>query len=230
LGQWAAEVMRGFGYASLLACMVVVSSVTANAESAHPPAPSLLAPQQRTSLPETLHSSWAAVGPVTSVPSGWIDLCERYIGECDTPRLAPVDVDLTPAGYDVLDRVNRWVNETIEPMRAIDHWGVINQWDYPVDGKGDCNSYALLKRKILLEKGFPRQALLMTVVRDLNGDGHMILTVKTNKGDLILDNLVDEVRVWNDTGYRFIKRQTQEDPNVWVAVGDAAPQVETRLR
>jgi predicted transglutaminase-like cysteine proteinase len=203
--------------------MVIASRVVANADSAHPPAPALLAAhQQRAVLAEMLQSSWAALGPITSVPSGWIDLCERYIGECDTHRLAPVDVDLTSAGYEVLDHVNRWVNEAIEPISAMDHWGVINQWDYPVDGKGDCNSYALLKRKILLEKGFPRQALLMTVVRDLNGDGHMILTVKTNKGDLILDNLVDDVRIWNSTGYRFVKRQTQEDPNVWVAIGDPA--------
>jgi predicted transglutaminase-like cysteine proteinase len=35
----------------------------------------------------------------------------------------------------------------------------------------------------------------------------------------------DEVKLWDRTGYRFIKRQSQEDPNVWVSIGNptAAP-------
>jgi hypothetical protein len=41
----------------------------------------------------------------------------------------------------------------------MEHWGVIEQWDYPADGKGDCEDYALFKRKILVDEGFPRQAL-----------------------------------------------------------------------
>ena len=69
-----------------------------------------------------------------------------------------------------------------------------------------------------MEKGFPRQALLMTIVRDHNDQGHAILTVKTNSGDFILDNLTDEIKPWEATGYRFVKRQSQEDPNVWVVI------------
>jgi predicted transglutaminase-like cysteine proteinase len=65
-----------------------------------------------------------------------------------------------------------------------------------------------------MEKGFPRQALLMTIVRDHNDQGHAILTVRTNSGDFILDNLTDEIRPWEATGFRFVKRQSQEDPNV----------------
>jgi predicted transglutaminase-like cysteine proteinase len=101
----------------------------------------------------------------------------------------------------------------------LEHWGtIIDHWDYPTDGKGDCKIYALEKRRLLIEKGIPRQALLMTIVRDRNGMGHAILTVKTDKGDLILDNLTDEVLPWEATGYRFVKRQSQEDPNVWVSI------------
>ena len=77
----------------------------------------------------------------------------------------------------------------------------------------------------MLDAGFPRQALLMTIVRDLEGNGHTILTVKTDKGDFILDNMVSEVRLWDETGYNFVKRQSQTDPNVWVSInlrGDAA--------
>ncbi len=48
------------------------------------------------------------------------------------------------------------------------------------DGYGDCEDYALLKRKMLMQAGWPREALLMTVVRDKKGEGHAVLTVKTD--------------------------------------------------
>jgi len=65
----------------------------------------------------------------------------------------------------------------------MEHWSVIDQWDYPSDGKGDCEDFALFKCKILIGEGFPRQALLMTVVKDEHNEGHAILTVKTNAGE-----------------------------------------------
>ena len=73
-------------------------------------------------------------------------------------------------------------------MTDMDHWGVVERWNYPDDGYGDCEDYALLKRRMLIEAGWPREALLMTVVRDKRGDGHAVLTVKTDKGEFILDN------------------------------------------
>jgi predicted transglutaminase-like cysteine proteinase len=60
-------------------------------------------------------------------------------------------------------------------------------------------------------------------VRDKNGDGHAVLTVKTDKGEFILDNQNADIVLWSDTGYRFVKRQSQQDPNVWVALGDPRP-------
>jgi predicted transglutaminase-like cysteine proteinase len=164
-------------------------------------------------------SSAAPTGKETSVPYGWVDFCQRYRGECDGPDLSPADVNLTPKAMKEIERVNQWVNANVTPMSDMDHWGVIDQWDYPTDGKGDCEDYALLKRKLLIEEGLPRQALLMTVVKDLNNEGHAVLTVKTNKGDFVLDNMRDDVRPWTQTGYRFVKRQSQENENIWVSIG-----------
>ena len=111
-------------------------------------------------------------------------------------------------------------------MSNLDHWGtLLDHWDYPLDGRGDCKVYALYKRKLLMDMGFPRQALLMTIVKDLEGEGHAILTVKTDHGDFILDNLTDEIRSWDATGYTYLKRQSQEDPNVWLSILPPAPQV-----
>ena len=160
-----------------------------------------------------------AVGKRSLVPYGWVDFCSRYKGECETGQQEAMDVNLTPETLKIIRQVNAWVNGNIKPMSDMDHWGVIDQWDYPTDGFGDCEDYALLKRRLLMDEGFPRQALLMTIVKDEHGEGHAILTVKTNRGEYILDNLADEVKPWTQVPYRFVKRQSQTDQNVWLDIG-----------
>ncbi len=164
-------------------------------------------------------SSFAALGPETSIPFGWVDFCSRYRGECPEETTAPRDIDLTAAAQRRIARINAWVNKRIDPVTDKDHWAAADAWDYPTDGKGDCEDYALLKRRMLMEAGFPREALLMTVVKERNGDGHSVLTIRTNRGEFVLDNLTDEVKPWTQTPYRFVKRQSQENPNIWVAIG-----------
>jgi predicted transglutaminase-like cysteine proteinase len=178
----------------------------------------------------TMTASYAPISGPASVPYGWADFCRRYAGECDSGPFAPLDVNLTPKTMKEIERVGKWVNAHVKPVSDIEHWGVIDQWDYPTDGKGDCEDYALFKRKILMVEGFPRQALLMTVVKDGQNEGHAILTVKTNAGEFVLDNLNDEVKPWNRTGYRFVKRQSQPNQNLWVQIGDptAAPDYVSR--
>ena len=173
----------------------------------------------------SLKATYASVGNSTSVPYGWVDFCSRYAGECPDNDLEAMDVNLTPAAMKMVERINRWVNTNVEPVSDMDHWGVVDQWDLPTDGKGDCEDYALMKRKMLIEEGFPRQALLMTVVKDSHNEGHAILTIKTSRGEFVLDNLHNEVKPWSLTPYRFVKRQSQENPNVWVSLGTptAAP-------
>ncbi len=166
-------------------------------------------------------ASSATAGAQTSVPYGWVDFCNRYAPECDGPAMQAVDLELSPKTWANLGRVNQQVNGAIEAVTDMDHWGVIDRWDYPTDGKGDCEDYALFKRKLLIEAGFPRQALLMTVVRDHQGEGHAVLTVKTSRGDFVLDNLTDKIKPWTETGYKFVKRQSQEDPNTWKSIGPA---------
>jgi len=163
---------------------------------------------------------FAAVGEATRAPIGWVEFCVEYDPECKTKPSMARDVVLSADAWKDLQRINLWVNSHVKPMTDMDHWGVVERWNYPDDGYGDCEDYALQKRKMLMQAGWPREALLMTVVRDKNGDGHAILTVETDKGEFILDNQTDEVLLWTDTGYRFVKRQSQSDPNVWVSLGD----------
>jgi predicted transglutaminase-like cysteine proteinase len=163
---------------------------------------------------------FAAVGGTTRAPIGWAQFCVEYDPECRTNPSTPRDVVLSASAWNDLVRVNRWVNANIRPITDLEHWGVVERWNYPDDGYGDCEDYALEKRRMLIDAGWPREALLLTVVRDQNGDGHAVLTVKTDKGEFILDNQRDDILLWSDTGYRFVKRQSQSDPNVWVSLGE----------
>jgi len=163
----------------------------------------------------------AAITPLgleTSIPFGWVELCQRHPEECQENDQTAQDINLTPAALRKISQINLQVNKSIDPVTDQDQWGVIDQWDFPTQGRGDCEDYALLKRQKLIESGFPKSALLLTVVKERNGDGHSVLTLKTDRGDYVLDNLNNQVKPWNKTNYRFVKRQSQINPNVWLAI------------
>ena len=163
--------------------------------------------------------AWIApLGLETSIPFGWVDFCQRHPEECQDNDQVAQDINLTSEALRKISQVNLQVNKSIDPITDQDQWGVIDQWDFPSQGRGDCEDYALLKRQKLIESGFPKSALLITVVKEQNGDGHSVLTVKTDRGDYVLDNLNNQVRLWNKTNYRFVKRQSQISPNIWVAI------------
>jgi predicted transglutaminase-like cysteine proteinase len=181
--------------------------------------PSPAAPQERPQ--ERL--LYVSVGETARPPIGWVQFCQDRPWECRVEPSAPRDVDLTATAYKELERVNQFVNERVQPITDLEQYGVIEKWTYPESGYGDCEDYVLLKRRMLLQLGWPREALLITVVRDRKGDGHSVLTVRTNRGELILDNQVERILPWADTGYQYTKRQSQTDPNIWVSLGDPRP-------
>src|SRR5262245_45835739 len=162
---------------------------------------------------------YVSVGDASRPPIGWVEFCNENPGECATKPTPPRDVVLSAKAWKDLVRVNKWVNDTIKPVTDLDHWGVAERWSYPDDGKGDCEDYVLLKRRMLMAAGVPRQVLLITVVRDNRGEGHAVLTVATDKGDLILDNKRSQILPWTETGYAFLKRQSREHPNRWEGIG-----------
>jgi predicted transglutaminase-like cysteine proteinase len=167
--------------------------------------------------------TFISLGATARAPIGWVDFCAQNRRECDTQPMRARDVVLSATTWRELVRINRLVNSTIKPLTDMEHWGVVERWSYPDDGHGDCEDYVLLKRRMLMQAGWPRQALLITVVRDSRGDGHAVLTVKTDKGEFILDNQNEQILLWSETSYRFVKRQSQNDPNVWVSLGDPRP-------
>jgi predicted transglutaminase-like cysteine proteinase len=171
---------------------------------------------------------YAPLGERTPTPPiGWVQFCQTYQNECNTTPLPPRDVVLSDKAWNDLKAVNDRVNHTIKPVTDMDHYGVIQWWRYPDDGAGACHSYALLKRRLLMQAGWPRQALLMTIVHEADGEGHAVLTVKTNRGEFILDNLTEDILLWSETSYHYYKRQSQDDPNVWVWLDDRHTDVAT---
>ena len=161
----------------------------------------------------------------TLPPIGYVNFCQEHRADCRPgPRFAD-RIQLTPAKFGQIEEVNTAVNTEIAPETDLDLYGKPEYWTYPTT-KGDCEDYVLLKRRILIERGFPESTLLITVVRDENDEGHAVLTVRTDKGDFVLDNKRREVMRWADTPYTFIKRQSERNPLVWISLlpPETAPQ------
>lgn len=171
----------------------------------------------------------AEQGPAARPVAAWNDFCRRYPDECRVDLSEPAVIALNPAVWRTLSTINRRVNARIKPITDMAHWGVVDRWDFPDDGFGDCEDIQLLKRKMLIERRLPRRALLMTVVIDEIGEGHAVLMVRTDKGDLILDNKTNAVLPWQRTGYSFVKREGQ-DGKAWVSLNSGASPVTTANR
>jgi predicted transglutaminase-like cysteine proteinase len=163
--------------------------------------------------------AFAPVSGPTSIPVGAAEFCKSHRSECG-PLARVVDVEaLTQDGWSQLVRINAGVNTTIVPETDQDLYHVAEYWTYP-DGRGDCEDIALEKRRQLIEAGWDASTLLMTVVRERNGEGHAVLMVRTDRGDLVLDNQNGNILLWKDTPYEFIKRQSQTNSGQWVGLQD----------
>lgn len=175
-------------------------------------------------------SAWGtaqAAGPAymhtggrTTQPVGHYEFCQKMPQECAqrTPKQAPVE--LTRKLWAAIVDVNNSVNTRIVPRTDMEMWGKEEVWSYPDSGFGDCEDYALEKRRELMALGVPAGNLLMTVARQQNGDGHAVLTVRTSLGEFILDNLESKVLSWTDTDYTYLKRQSDQNSGVWVTIND----------
>jgi len=147
-------------------------------------------------------------------PPQHVKFCKNFPNHCI--RFGSLErIDLNSELVYELHYINSWVNDTIKAK--VDP--VNNDiWTYPVNGYGDCEDYVIKKRAHLIELGWPTSALLMTVVEDPLGRGHAVLTVRTKQGDFILDNMTSEIKLWNETGYKFYYRQSYLNPKKWISL------------
>lgn len=159
-------------------------------------------------------------GGRTTQPIGHYEFCQREPGECRQKTARKPPVELTRKLWAAMIDINNAVNASVTPRTDMEIWGKEEVWSYPTN-VGDCEDYALEKRRRLMALGVPAGDLLITVVRQPNGDGHAVLTVRTSRGDFILDNLEARVRPWWETPYTYLKRQSERNSGAWVAIDDS---------
>lgn len=157
------------------------------------------------------------VGAHTSQPIGHYRFCRTHRGECGLLVRSLQPERMTIPLRQKLADVNVEVNHAIRPMSDATQFGTREVWSYPV-AAGDCEDYALLKRRMLNKAGIPLSNLLLTLARKPDGEGHAVLTVRTDQGDFVLDNRRDRILRWDRTGYRFIKRQAVANTGDWVSI------------
>ncbi len=159
-------------------------------------------------------SSLVELGPTLS-PLQFVRFCQRYRADCEPAVEVNHPTKTGSKSLELIDRLNRQVNNAIVPVRK-NYDGKINPPWTIAPKSGDCNDYAVTKQHELLRRGFPSGAVRLAEVKTVEGEGHLVLVVATIKGDLVLDNLTDEVRPWAETNYRWLKIQSKKDPRFWV--------------
>ena len=159
------------------------------------------------------------VSGLTSQPIGHYNYCKQYTSDCKIRTLKDQATKLTRERWKDLVEINAYSNSTIAPVTDLEGFGIEELWLYP-SSIGDCEDYVLMKRHMLMQRGWPASSLLITVVLLPNGDGHAVLTVRTDKADYVLDNLNEKIRQWNQTEYKYLKRQSTKDSGKWSTIVD----------
>ena len=177
-------------------------------------APALAAPVGRiVPAPRATTNTAMVTGEEMMAPAGYPAFCRKYLAECFKPLKGNTVVQLTVEKAQELIAVQAHFNKTIVPTFDPNY-----VWDYPVDNRGDCNKFALAKRRALIEAGWPREALLLTAAYTETGEGHLVLVVTTSEGDYVLDNRFEKVMEWRAVPYRWVERQSAETNGRWVKI------------
>lgn len=149
-----------------------------------------------------------------AAPFASIIFCGQNPQECRAPRSRnyALEIRLTQKRASELQDVNLTVNKRIRPVEDdSDTWSL-------EPAAGDCEDYAISKRHELIARGWPPQTLRLAVVYTPFGEGHMVLVVRTDKGDMVLDNRNGSIRPWNKTGLRWVMIQSPVNPARWMKV------------
>ncbi|UXN72542.1 transglutaminase-like cysteine peptidase [Devosia sp. A8/3-2] len=155
-----------------------------------------------------------------SIPVGHAEFCKARPAECRRNDSVVSAMPLDEARWSELLQINANVNGNVTPVSDMDLYQVDEFWTYP-NGYGDCEDIALAKRHDLINAGWPVSTLLMAIVKQADGDGHAVLIVRTDRGDLVLDNRDGAVRLWSDTPYHYVKRQSRANAGQWVDMLDS---------
>lgn len=151
------------------------------------------------------------------------DLCRFDVRDGQTPG-ASAPRTLTRSVWRELKRINRDLNWQIVPVADNEAQGISDHWTLG-RSHGDCEDYVIAKKHALIAAGWNPDQLLYAVVEGRYSPYHLVLVVRTDKGDLVLDNLRDRITAWEESGYEFVVRQKAADPTKWAIVTTEKSQV-----
>jgi predicted transglutaminase-like cysteine proteinase len=156
----------------------------------------------------------------TLAPMAFTQFCLKYASDCKPQRLLfrGDRLELNKMRWSELENINRTVNSSIHPVRNEDGLAGEKWLLGPV--RGDCNDYAVTKRHQLITRGWSARTVLLSEVVTVSGEHHLVTIVRTNGGDLVLDNLTDRIMPWSRTPYRWVRIQTPKNPNYWASISE----------
>lgn len=149
-----------------------------------------------------------------AAPSGAAGICQTYNWAC-----ARIDQSVAPdKRFDLVRSVNARVNHSVPAINDDRQYGVEEYWALPTQSGGDCEDFALLKKRELIAAGVSPQRLFIATTLDSQRNPHAVLVFRSDDGDFVLDNLTDSIRRWYETSYMFLLMQDPARPAGWVKI------------
>ena len=144
-------------------------------------------------------------------PAGYTAFCNTVDHGCAVDFQPGGEVrEATAATMTALFNANRAINAAIAPSTdRRDEWRQDARF-------GDCEDFALAKRRFLMARGWRADQLLLAIGAAPGGAAHAVLIARTSLGDFILDSRSDHVAPWSETDLKWIARQSARLPAVWV--------------
>lgn len=157
-------------------------------------------------------------GIASLAPMAFVRFCLRYPRDCQgqKEKMPGNNAPLTASQLKELTQVNRDVNRAIRPQ-ANDGGVMAEEWVLS-PRSGGCTDYAVSKRHALLARGWPANSLLLAEVVVLSGEHHLVLVVRTDEGDLVLDNLNRNILKVSQTDYQWVRAQSTNNPKFWATI------------
>ena len=130
------------------------------------------------------------VAYIEDAPEPYRDFCIRNEGSCDLS--GPEELEWTADLGMLLQETNTAVNGSVVFIPDPENSGLEESWDYPDDGRGDCEDFVLEKRRLLVAAGLPSASLTCGIAfHQVQLFPHAVLFVETAAGTFVLDNLHD---------------------------------------
>lgn len=157
-------------------------------------------------LPQRMH---------IKAPDGAEGLCRKYSWACSQTRQSG---QLTKGDLKKVSVINKQINRKTRAIDDQSQYRTTEYWTLPSARGGDCEDFALLKKRDLIQAGIAPNRLLIATVLDRRRGGHAVLVFRTDTGDVVLDNLTNRILPWTKTKYTFLRMQDPKSPNRWVGV------------